>query len=80
MAKVIGVRNVSFKGSDGRQVDGYSVFYTYKGKDMLCGECADKAFISQNAFNAAGGIIPNVGDEIEFVYNRFGKIAGYSLF
>lgn len=77
MNTVIGVRPVSFKDkvNPDKVVEGVSIYYTYPlTHGDGCG--ADKAFLSSYMLDKMGGEVPAVGAKIEFVYNKYGKIAG----
>lgn len=69
--KIVGIRNASFAGSDGKQINGTSYFYTMPD-DKTEGVMAGKLFISSD--NLAGFTVqPAVNQEVRVVYNRFGK-------
>ena len=66
--KVIGKRNVSFKGVDGNQVTGKTVYYVYKDQNVD-GVAPDKTFIR------SGNMDPfEVNKEYEISYMRNGRI------
>lgn len=76
--KIIGIRNVSYnRKQDGARVEGVELTYTYPAKGVE-GVRADTAFISKRTIEENDGCIPILGDELEFVYNRYGKVAGWS--
>ena len=76
--KVVGIKNVSYdRKSDGRHIEGYEIHFTYPSKNIV-GEGCDRAFLSTTVVENAGGV-PAVGDEVNFVYNRFGKVAGFEV-
>ena len=52
--------------------------YTYPAKNIQ-GEGCDRAFVSASALDAIGGVIPSIGDDVEFTYNRFGKVVGFVM-
>lgn len=69
--KIVGVRDASFTGNDGKQINGTSYFYTMEDEKTE-GLMAGKLFISSD--NLAGCTVqPQVGQEVQVVYNRFGK-------
>lgn len=65
---VIGVQPVNFTGSDGRQVTGHNLYVTYPS-DRVEGVVSMKVFIPSRIV-----FVPNVGDEIDIIYNRYGKV------
>jgi len=71
--RVIGKRRVQFTTKDGTEIDGYSL---YLGEnippDQGEGEAVERAFFSK-AKLAAFGYTPKVDDEVEVLYNRYGK-------
>lgn len=77
--KIIGVKNTSFTGSDGTQVEGMT-FYATEAIDAKRGhgERAERFFLSK-AKLAALDFTPAVGQETEVLYNRYGKIAALKL-
>ena len=68
--KIVGVRKVEYTAKDGAQVKGYTVHATYteKGTDGLC---CDNFFVSEKK---ADGWVPEVGETVELMYNKYGKI------
>lgn len=77
--KIIGIENLSFKGSDGTQIDGVTIYGTEpidpKRGD---GERAERFFMSK-AKLAALDFTPAPGQTAEVFYNRFGKVATLRL-
>lgn len=75
--KVIGIKPVSYnRKSDGQHIEGVEIHYTFPAKSIEGLGC-DRAFISSSALQQIGGEVPDVGAEIDFIYNRFGKVAGF---
>ena len=72
--KVIGFYEKSFTGSDGSEVVGVNIYFTYPLKSGT-GFGSSKVFVSLNRLDSFG-YYPNIDDNIEFDYNRFGKITG----
>ena len=69
--QIIGIRPSSFIGDDGAQVSGQNIYMTYpleKGE----GYGAERVFVTV-ARLAEWSYRPKVGDEVEVVYNRYGK-------
>lgn len=71
--KVIGFRNVDFTGQDGRPVRGMSLYLSQPISKNGCGEAAEKVFIPERFLNSTVAV-PALGDEVEPVYNKFGKV------
>ena len=74
MSKIVGTQNTSFTGKDGTQVEGKTIHTTEpsdpkRGK----GEAGEKIFLSASKV-AELDFTPEVGDEIEVLYNKFGKV------
>lgn len=71
--KVIGFRNVDFTGQDGRPVRGLSLYLSQPITKNGCGEAAEKVFLSERIMSGMTAI-PELGEEVEPVYNKFGKV------
>lgn len=71
--KVIGFRNVDFTGKDGRPVRGMSLYLSQPITKNGCGESVEKVFIPERFLNGTVAV-PALGDEVEPVYNKFGKV------
>lgn len=75
--KVLGIEKVDYESrKTGRRVTGRKVFYTEplpaaRGEGFRC----DSEYVSASAF---GGAL-SVGDEISFLYDRWGHVAGVSV-
>lgn len=76
--KLIGFRCVNFVGKDGRPVCGVSMFVTRPITADGIGETALKVFVSQRVLDAAD-YEPCLGDDVDFLYNRFGKVTELRL-
>lgn len=76
--KIIGIKIVDYiRKVDGSRVRGIEVYYTYPSKNIEGLGC-DRAFISLASLDRMGGEIPPVGSDVDFIYNRFGKVVGFS--
>lgn len=71
--KVIGRRKVDFKAQDGSQIQGLSLYCTYPITKDGDGMAAEKIFLSARKLEQLD-FMPEVGDEINVQYNRFGKV------
>ncbi|PKM73905.1 MAG: hypothetical protein CVU91_02330 [Firmicutes bacterium HGW-Firmicutes-16] len=71
--KVIGMKKLDFQTPENQTIKGYKVFCTYSNADdkNLVGTACEDFFISENK---ASGWLPKVGEEIEIVYNKYGKV------
>lgn len=69
----VGYRLVSFKGSDGNQVEGTHFFFTYVDGHTI-GQAVDKVFIPAKRLHDMS-FVPDVGATCELFYNRYGKVA-----
>lgn len=74
---VVGLRKVSFKDDNGRQVDGDSIFYTMVD-DRTEGVMAGKMFISRDRA-ATLNYFPKVGDLVSVFYDRYGRPSEFGL-
>lgn len=75
--KVVGMKELDFKTKDGQQISGVKLFLEYQ-EEKTTGVCTDSAFISERRMEESN-YIPAVGDDIELMYNRYGKIQAIRL-
>lgn len=77
MARVIGMRKSSFTGNDGELVKGTTFYLTYPlTGDGAAGQGADRAFLTEAKLSNSP-VIPKIGDDVEIVYNRYGKASEF---
>ncbi|MEA4896599.1 MAG: hypothetical protein VB064_15250 [Oscillospiraceae bacterium] len=71
--KVIGFKRVDFVTPEKDTIKGHKVFCTYSDADdkNLIGTACEDFFITDTK---AAGWMPKIGDEVEIVYNKYGKI------
>lgn len=69
----VGYRSVSFKGSDGNQVEGTNFFFTYEDS-YITGLGVDKVFIPSKRLHDLS-FVPDIGASCELFYNKYGKVA-----
>ena len=71
--KVIGYKRSDFVTKDGVSVTGLNIYMTYPatGTDAE-GVVAERVYVS-DAKLAKSGYKPRIGDEVNSMYNRFGK-------
>ena len=76
MQTLIGYRRNDFTSKDGTTITGYSLYIASPayGKDAD-GQIVERQYMSDNRLNACG-YKPQVGDNVEITFNRFGKVAG----
>lgn len=76
MATIIGVNAISFKGKDGNLVEGSSIYVTSPLDPTKGGSgCSAEKFFLSKARLAELDFTPRVGDKIEVLFNRYGKVA-----
>ena len=76
--KVIGFADRSFTGKDsGELINGMYIFVTFEDK-RTTGLVCDRIFISRQRLDQCG-YSPSLDDDIELLYNRYGKISGIRL-
>lgn len=69
--KIIGIKDTSFTSQEGKQIDGVNYFYTMRDEKVQ-GLMAGKLFITSDNLPTFS-IQPELGQEVQVVYNRFGK-------
>lgn len=72
---VIGFRKVNFNDPSGSNVSGYSLFLSRSGVDGVTGDECQKVFMSDRKITYR----PELGDTVQLIYNRFGKLADVIL-
>lgn len=73
---IVGFRNVSFKDENGRQIEGYTLYWQQEpSDDKVTGVIAGKQFISSQYVD----YVPCVGDTVIFRYNKYGKIGAVEV-
>lgn len=73
--KVIGFSESSFTAKDtGAVIEGMNIFVTFESS-RVTGTACDRLYVSRNRLEECG-YYPSIGDDIEPMYNRYGKIAG----
>lgn len=73
MAKVIGFKKQEYSFPDGKKVTGMSIYTTYPLSGDGTGIGASRDFVSDAKLGKCG-YVPMLHDEINFTYNRYGKI------
>ena len=75
--ELVGIRGVSFTGSDGKQVEGTNLYLTYED-DYIDGVGTEKVFVTSKRFNSLS-FVPEIGGRCRLMYNKYGKIADIVL-
>lgn len=76
---VMGVKRICYdRKKDGAHVEGIELHYSFPSKNIE-GVGVDNCFIGQTIIENEGGVIPKPGDEIELMYNKWGRVAGYDI-
>lgn len=69
----VGTRMVDFKGSDGSQVNGMNLFFTYEDPNIQ-GVGVDKVFVSAKRMMELS-FVPAIGAACQLSYNKYGKVS-----
>lgn len=75
MFKVIGFQHQDIQFKDGRTVSGFKLHLT-EPRTGVTGFAADSVFLSDAK---AGEYKPSIGDTLEIIWNRWGKLEGVKL-
>ena len=76
--KVIGFSERSFTAKDtGALIEGMYIYVTF-ARNHTTGCACDRLYVSRQRLEESG-YYPSLGDEIEPLYNRYGKITGICL-
>lgn len=68
--EIIGIESVDYESKKtGKRVEGYRLHVQYE-KEMCQGYATDVVFINKNFLEGF-----TVGDEVEILYNKYGKVA-----
>lgn len=79
MAKIIGLQHMDFDTKEGTHIDGTTLFVTNPIDPRRgTGDEAEKIFISSAKLKELS-FSPSVGDNIEVLYNRYGKVRTLNL-
>lgn len=75
MYKVIGIQHRKYTNKSGKEVEGYNLFLTYDDKTVN-GLGALREWVNPEMMEES---MVNVGDEIELLYNRWGRVDRISV-
>lgn len=74
--EIVGVKKTSFTAKDtGDVISGYNIYCLYDVRGVE-GRACERLFVTSAKL---GQYVPAVGDVVEVVYNRFGKVASVTL-
>ena len=73
---LVGYKKQSFKGKDGTQVSGTTLYLLEDERPDVEGNATDKVFVTDRKL---GDYTPSLGDDLLVVYNRYGKVASVVL-
>ena len=68
--KLIGIKSVDFTDKEGKQIKGTSLYVTYED-EYTDGLVAEKIWVNSNATMDSN---IRVGCNVDFVYNKYGKV------
>jgi len=73
---IVGIRRIDFTDDSGKRINGYSIYYTMDAEGVI-GQAAGKIYLS--AEKASGMTLPNPGDKVEVMYDRYGKPVKFTV-
>lgn len=73
--KVIGYQRSQFKAKDNSDISGYFIFLSEE-KPTVVGIETFRIFVSDRKL---GSYLPNLGDDLRVLYNRYGKVDSVEL-
>lgn len=72
-SKIVGFQKVTGTNKAGQAYSGVRIFVTEERFNVQ-GLACDDVYVGDQFLPA--GVVFNVGDEVEFVYNKFGRVQG----
>lgn len=70
--ELVGYKRSAFTAKDtGERIVGYNLFLVEQQQDVE-GVATERVFLSDKKM---GGYVPRVGDQLEIIYNRYGKVS-----
>lgn len=72
--KIIGFAENSFTAKDGTLVNGMNIYCSYES-DRISGVGCERIYVPMSRLEK-GGYYPSLGDSIEVMYNKYGKVVG----
>lgn len=73
---IVGFERKSFSFDDGKTVTGYNIYTTDDSNPKVTGVACERVFVSDNKLD---GYVPEVGHNITFLYNKWGKVQTFRL-
>lgn len=71
--KIVGFQSVKGTNKQGQSYSGVRMFVTEE-RDKVQGLACDDVYVGDQFLPV--GVVFNVGDEVDFVYNKFGRVQG----
>lgn len=77
--KIVGTMSTSFEGKDGTRIEGMTIYALDEiDPKRGVGQSADRFFVSRAKLDALD-FKPAVGQNVEVVYNKYGKLQNLRL-
>lgn len=76
MATIVGFQKVTGSNKQGQPYSGVRMFVTEQ-RNKVQGLATDDVYVGDQFLPV--GVVFNVGDEVDFVYNKFGRVQGVNL-
>lgn len=76
MATIVGFQKVTGTNKQGLPYSGVRMFVTEQ-RNNVQGLATDDVYVGDQFLPV--GVVFNVGDEVDFVYNKFGRVQGVNL-
>lgn len=76
MATIVGFQKVTGTNKAGQAYSGVRMFVTEQRQNVQ-GLATDDVYVGDQFLPV--GVVFNVGDDVEFVYNKFGRVQGVNL-
>ena len=70
--ELVGIRGVSFTGSDGKQVEGTNLYLTYED-EYIEGVGVEKVFVTSRRFSSLS-FVPEIGARCRLLYGKIADI------
>jgi hypothetical protein len=72
MYTLVGTKDLDFMGSDGKQVNGVNLFFTYED-ERVRGVATERVFVHSDRFLKLS-FMPEIGGSCDLRYDKYGKI------
>ena len=76
MATIVGFQKATGTNKQGQAYSGVRMFVTEQ-RNNVQGLATDDVYVGDQFLPV--GVVFNVGDEVDFVYNKFGRVQGVNL-